>query len=298
MTQVDREPRTSAITFVAVFAHNEERNIERCLGSLHAAGCPQSATVAVLVNGSTDRTASIVTQYAKTRETVKLILISLGDKANAWNEFVHTHAPSEGIVVFVDGDVVAAPGSIAALARALSENSTALIASAVPGSGRNRQAQVDSVLKEHGVQGNLYAVRAQFLQKIRSAGVRMPVGFVREDGLIGALAKWDLDPLGAPWNDTRVVPVRESRFLFDSIPMWSVRGWRQYFRRRVRYSLGHFENAMLGQVLKSAGPTAIPATVTELYKIFPEPIVTWRGLNTFFDWIAVRRITARRAASE
>jgi len=286
------------IQAVAVFAHNEERNIIHCLASLAGAGCPPTAQVVVLANGCTDATVRLVADYAKARPNIMPLVIAKGDKANAWNTFVHEHAPEKGAAIFVDGDVVADRDSISRLATALDECPAAFVASAVPSTGRSRQAQVDTVISEHGVLGNLYAARGEFLARIRHAGIRMPVGFVREDGLIGALAKWDLDPVGTQWDDKRVLPVSQSTFSFESVPAWTPSGWRLYFRRRVRYSVGYFETAMLRRVLKSAGAAAMPRTVEELYGISPLPVVAWRGLDTPFDWMAARRIRKRREAWE
>jgi hypothetical protein len=285
---------TVDIKAVAVFAHNEESNIIRCLDSLPAAGCPESAKVVVLANGCTDRTAGLVGEYASTRPNIVPLVIAKGDKVNAWNTFVHEHMPDGGAAAFVDGDVVPDPHSIALLANALETKPSALVASALPSSGRSHQAQVEAVISERGVLGNLYAVREELLARIRHAGIRMPIGFVFEDGLIGALAKWDLDPANTKWDDERVLPVRQSTFSFRSIPVWTPTGWRQYFRRRVRYSVGHFEAAMLRRVLKTGGASAMPRTVEELYALSPSPTVAWRGIDTPFDWIAARHIRKQR----
>ena len=115
---------TVDIKAVAVFAHNEERNIIRCLNSLPAAGCPGSAKVFVLANGCTDRTAGLVEGYARTRPNIVPLVIAKGDKSNAWNIFVHEHMPDGGAAAFVDGDAVPDPRSIALLANALETNPT------------------------------------------------------------------------------------------------------------------------------------------------------------------------------
>lgn len=280
-------------TTVAVFAHNEERNIVRCLESLPAAGCDAATNIIVLVNGCTDRTLEVVNDYARTRENITPLSINIGDKANAWNVFVYEHSLPTGVAVFVDGDVVPAPESIKILKETLDNDPTALISSALPRSGRNRDAQVESILAERGVYGNLYAVRAEFLARIRSRNIRMPVGFVREDGLIAAMAKWDLDSRNGPWVDERVAPAPGAGFSFQPVPLWKPSAWRQYLRRRVRYSTGYFEIIMLRQILKTGGPERLPATVEEMYAMFPAPRLSWRGLNTVFDWMAKREIEMR-----
>lgn len=275
---------------IAVFAHNEERFILNCLQSLPAAGCGPDIPVYVLINGCTDRSAEVVENYARTHKNIKPVVIQKGDKANAWNVFVHEYAPLDGAVIFMDGDVRTESHAIERLLVALDANPFALLASAVPGSGRNRAEQVRDVIQNRGVQGNLYAVRTDFLRRVRERGVRMPVGFVREDGLVGALVAWDLDPRNIKWDSQRIVPVAESRFLFDPIPLFSWRGLRTYWRRRIRYSVGHFENRMIREILRRDGAEKMPATVQQLYRCSARPTLTWRGINTLFDWLALRRI--------
>src|SRR5215813_10375343 len=70
---------------VAVFAHNEENHIIRCLESLSLAADGSPLSAYVLANGCTDRTEEIVRGYAQTHPGVSLISIAVGDKANAWN---------------------------------------------------------------------------------------------------------------------------------------------------------------------------------------------------------------------
>lgn len=287
----------NTLSAVAVFAHNEERHLHHCLDALDAAGRSENVPVYVLANGCTDRTVDVARDYAARRPNIVVIEIAKGDKANAWNVFVHEHAPQEGFAAFVDGDVTPAPESITRLVEGLIADETAHVASAVPFSGRNRDAQVHAVLASHGVQGNLYVARAAFLDRIRRQNIRMPVGFVREDGLIGALAKWDLDPVRQKWRDERVLVVPQSGFNFDSIPMASASGWRQYLRRRVRYSVGHFETGMLRDVLKTVGAEGMPTTVEALYASADLPQLSWRGVDTLFDWLALRSIGSRRLNS-
>lgn len=77
---------------VAVFAHNEARNIVACLDSLQAASAVPP-TCHVLANACTDATESLVRNYARTHPGVHLVSIAVGDKANAWNVYVHEAAP-------------------------------------------------------------------------------------------------------------------------------------------------------------------------------------------------------------
>ena len=93
------------------------------LDSLQAASSHPIACY-VLANACTDRTEALVRDYAASHANVHLVSIEVGDKANAWNVFVHEVAPSGAAhYFFIDGDVRATVGALDAMAQAL-ENVT------------------------------------------------------------------------------------------------------------------------------------------------------------------------------
>ena len=279
---------------VAVFAHNERKAIGACLESIFAQKIEAELHVYVLANGCTDGTASEVLKLAAKWPAVRLIEIKLGDKANAWNIFVHELAPASAIYFFVDGDVRLDTDALRRLAHAIQSSPESSIASAVPGSGRHRAKYTKLIIEEHGVQGNFYCISSIFVSKLRLRNIRLPVGFVREDGLVGALAKFSLDPKTERWNDSRVKICSEAKFIFRSMRSWHPSDWRKYYRRRVRYSVGHFENRMWRSIWWHQGTESMPANITELYRASGPQKLKWRGLNTLFDWLALRRINAKR----
>lgn len=281
---------------VAVFAHNEEDCIVRCLDSLLASTKnPDTLSIYVLNNGSTDNTAAVVADYATKCRQVQLVEIQIGDKANAWNHFVHNVRPQADCFGFVDGDVTFATGALDELFKALEQNPGAHIATGVPYSGRHRREQIAGLMTDGGVMGNLYAARPEFIAEIRRLNLRMPVGFIREDGLAGAFAMFNLDPLANKWDKTRVITVTSAGFLFTSLKWWRLADIQLYWRRRIRYSIGHFENALLSDLLWSKGTAAMPSDVASLYLTAPPPPLKWRGLDTLFDAIALQRLKQQRS---
>lgn len=279
---------------VAVFAHNEARNIVACLDSLRAAAT-HPLVCHVLANACTDRTEALVRDYAASHPDVHLVSIVRGDKANAWNVFVHEVAPrADTPCFFIDGDVRAMPGSLDAMAQALAQNPAANGVSALPQSGRGVAAFQRDMLRDNGVAGNLYGLRGSFVERIRAQAIKMPFGTIGEDALMGAMLKWDL--LGdSRWDNSRVVVAREAGFAFDSVSPWLPREWKKYFRRRVRYSVRGYQNKMLGRAIQPAGFAALPPHVRDLYPRYPDVLkLEWRGLNTLFDWLAIREIMASR----
>ena len=279
---------------VAVFAHNEARNIIACLDSLRAAA-GHATECYVLANACTDRTEALVREYSASHPGVQLVSIALGDKANAWNVFVHAVAPRGAAhYFFIDGDVRATPGSLDALAQALALHPQANGASALPRSGRGVAAFQRDMLRDNGIAGNLYGLRGSFVERIRAQAIRMPVGTIGEDALMGAMLKWDLRG-DARWDNARVVVAREAGFAFDSVSPWLPREWKKYFRRRVRYSVRGYQNRMLGRAIQPGGFEALPQHVRDLYLRYPELLTLgWRGADTLFDWLAIREIKAAR----
>lgn len=274
---------------VAVFAHNEARNIIACLDSLLTAATHPLACH-VLANACTDRTEALVREYGADHPNVHLVTIALGDKANAWNVFVHEIAHVETPCFFIDGDVRATPGSLDAMAQALIQHPQANGVSALPRSGRGVAAFQRDMLKDNGVAGNLYGLRGSFVERIRTQAIKMPVGTIGEDALMGAMLKWDLQG-DTRWDNDRVVVAREAGFAFDSVSPWLPREWKKYFRRRVRYSVRGYQNKMLGRTIQPAGFAALPHHVRELYPRYPDVLkLKWRGLDTLFDWLAIQEI--------
>jgi glycosyltransferase involved in cell wall biosynthesis len=279
---------------VAVFAHNEARNIIACLDSLQAAAT-HPIECHVLANACSDRTEALVREYATRHPNVHLLLITLGDKANAWNVFVHEVAlRGASHYFFIDGDVRATPGALDEMAAVLTQHPQANGVSALPKSGRGVAAFQRDMLKDNGVAGNLYGLRGAFVEHIRLQMIHMPIGTIGEDALMGAMLKWDLRG-DSRWDNSKVVVARDAGFEFDSVSFWLPREWKKYYRRRVRYSVRGYQNKMLGRAIQPAGFEALPQQVRDLYPRYPELLeLEWRGLNTVFDWLAIREIKAAR----
>jgi hypothetical protein len=193
--------------------------------------------------------------------------------------------------VFVDGDAEVAPGSVAALAAALAADPHANAASGVPLNGRNAAAYRQALIAGHGLFGDLYALRGDFLARMQARGLRLPVDLVGDDSLVGALAKTDLQD-ESHWDDARVVPVAEAGFYCEPGALTPA-GLRLQHRRLVNYSLRHFQNRIVSQLMRERGPEALPERLADLY---PEWLPRWapRPRHWWFDRLALARI--RRAA--
>jgi len=272
---------------IAVFAHNEEGHILHCLRSIQDTGLQ----VYVLINGCTDATERVVAAYASNVAGVELISIATADKANAWNVFVHRVAPLAEAYYFLDGDVIIAPGALDELAKTLKGHSHAHAAAAVPLTGRSRRLMTKMVLTDRLVMGNLYALSGAFVHLLRRFNLQMPIGYIGDDGWVTSIAKWNGDPQNA-WDETRVEPCLNAGYLYRSFSPFVAADWKKYWRRRVRYSLRHFQHLLLCTVLKEGGLSAMPTNVRDLYLRYSDVAsLRPRKEDFFFDWLALRHIS-------
>jgi glycosyltransferase involved in cell wall biosynthesis len=279
---------------VMVLAHNEERHIVACLDSIFASEGARAFEVFVMANGCTDRTEQLVRDYARREPSVQLVSIELGDKCNAWNEFIHkvapTECPSRSIYYFMDGDARVVRGSLTALARTLDSKPRAHAAAAVPGSGRNAARDAQELIRDHGLVANLYALRGKFVERLRQAKVRLPLKLEGDDGLLGALIKWDLAPERQGFELDRIAPCPEASFEFEPLSPFRPANWRMYWRRAVRYGRRNYEFQLLGRALKTRGLAGLPADVTDLYDAARSLPLRWQGLYTVTNFIALEKM--------
>ncbi|HKA43525.1 MAG TPA: glycosyltransferase family A protein [Burkholderiales bacterium] len=279
---------------VMVLAYNEERHIAACLDSVFAADPDRRFEVFVMANGCTDRTEEVVRAYSRSGPEVHLVSIPVGDKCNAWNVFVHETVPSRcpgrEVYFFMDGDATVTRGSFNVMARALRAQPHAHAASAVPASGHNVARDRDELLRMHGLVANLYSLRGAFVERLRALRVRIPLKLEGDDGLIGALIKWDLAPERNEFDHQRIVACADASFEFEPISPLRPADWKVYWKRAIRYGRRHYEFQLLGSCLKSRGVAGLPADITEFYPRAESLRLRWDGLYTLTNLIALKQM--------
>lgn len=274
---------------VTVLAHQEERRIAQCLESLPLAD--PDVAVHLVVNGSSDRTAEIGHGVARMFPGLQVHELEQGGKSRSWNRFNFDMLPRFGRThVFVDGDAVIAPGSIAALDRALAERPHANAASGFPLNGRGAAQYAESIERQRGLFGDLYALRGDFLARMKAQAIRLPVDLVGDDGLVGALAKTDLRHEDH-WDDERVVPVRGAGFYCEPVRLRDPGSFAMHYKRLVNYSVRHLQNRLVSQIMRGPGPPGLPQRMSALYAANRESLVPRAGLpDAWFDRRAIRRM--------
>lgn len=275
---------------MAVFAHNEERDIVACLTSLISGHDGAPPPIHVLVNGCTDSTTEVVRSFAHAHPTLEIHEIELGDKANAWNVYIHTIADAALDHVFIDGDVRAGAQALPALKRALEANPRCHAVTGVPGSGRSAARWIEEMRTDGGLAGNLYALRSTFVCELRARAVRIPIGLIGEDALVGAMAAFSLDPPSG-WNRERIAVAEDARFEFTPLRIYAPSDIRLYMRRRVRYALRTIQNRMTRIHVRRHGFAALPERVSDLYRGYPSELHSSGSLtDRIFGRLALRKI--------
>lgn len=277
---------------ITVLAHQEAARIAICMRSLPLGDA--RAAIHIVVNGSTDQTAIIARDIASGFANVTVHEFAEGGKARSWNRFMFdTLGAFHPVHVFVDGDAEVAAGSIGALASILESNPHANAASALPLNGRKALSYQDAMRQEHGLFGDLYALRGSFLTRMKAAGIRLPDDLVGDDGLLAAMAKTDLQS-EANWDDKRLLVCEGAGFLCEPVQMFDISSWRLQYRRMINYSVRYYQNRLISNIMRSTGPASLPKQLVELYP-HEMPLLAPRSSfpEAWFDRLALRRMAAR-----
>jgi glycosyltransferase involved in cell wall biosynthesis len=282
---------------ICIFAHNEERLLPSCIAALDAAAAGGDYAVHVLENGSTDRTVEVARALAAADSRITVHELSLGDKANAWNEYVHRIAPRAEMHVFVDGDVRPSRGAFRSLAFAFEGSPKALGAAALPTTGRSRRAWAAKLFREHYISGNLYALKGAAIEMLRQQNIMLPVGAFGEDGIITYILLTDFKGGPDDSHRTRIAVASGAHFEFDSLEA-NPRDAAIFRRRMNRYSQRWFQNQILYPKLKREGLGALPDSVAEIFTL--ENLAPMRPRfdpqHFFVDRATLRRLRAEACA--
>lgn len=273
---------------VGIFAHQEERRIGQCLASLPLDRA--DTLFHVLVNGSTDATAARARAAAGGRANIRVHDITAGGKSRTWNHFVHDLLTGdEGAAIFLDGDAEIQPGSIDALVADLAAHPRANAAAGMPVNGRAVEAYRRGMREEGGLFGDLYALSGRFVAAIRARGLRLPDDLIGDDGLVAAWAHTGLQRDDA-WALERVTACEEAGFACEPVSLSSPASWRMQYRRLINYSVRHFQNRIISDIMGKEGPDGLPRRVDSLYPQWLPRLSPRPGLTGWFDRRALARM--------
>ncbi len=311
-TQINTDLRISQLStggnkpccVIAVFAYNNAKTIQAALKSIVAATDHRDVSIYVLANGCTDTTIDKVRACSELMPNLWLVEIPEADKASAWNIFIHDLFPEEEASdfktwFFMDGDVTLAPNSMPILTSTLDNSQNAEAVGGMPGSGRDMDAWRRRMVSNGMLAGNYYALRGSFVQQVRKAQIRIPVGLIGEDffvsWMIANILWWDTEPE----RRSRCVFSGGAEFMFRPLSPLRLPDYKTYLHRKWRYTLRGFQNQMLIMLLMEEGLASMPSTVEELYRrVPPPPNLDWAGfIQTPLNLLAVKKIRSFREMS-
>ena len=279
---------------VVVFTRNEDGLCE-CIESILASEGSFISRITVIVNGSS---GSFVQEARRLKARYGGILrvfeIPLGDKSHAWNQYVYGVNEDHAFHAFVDAYVRVRPNAIPLLVQALEGNARAVAATGVPSMGRQARALAAEMNLRGGLHGSLHVLRGTFIGRIRAAGIRLPIGLYRGDGLIGSMAMHDLAPLQTPFDKTLIEVVSDATWEFNPLNPFNLADMKRYWRRRIRQARGRYENAYLKTRIYTGGYNSLPVYLDPpLLEFTSHASVKPRSAEeAFFMWLARREITA------
>lgn len=260
------EPRS-----VAIIASREDvATLKNCIDSVIRACKGKPAVIDVLVNGNPQLAQQAATSPLEGAQphTVRIWSIRQGDKAHAWNEYVHRIWPQRGDAIFVDGYVEVEADAFDALDGALAALPDAWGATGVPTSGRSAGHLREQMLREGGFHGNLNLLREHVLHKLKTSGFRLPLGLYRTDSLTGALLMFGLDPAAHTWDKRRIAVAPGAVWTVRAIGKLSYRNLVAHWKRMLRQAQGDLENRGVREHLavKRLAPPLLPATSQALVR--------------------------------
>jgi hypothetical protein len=234
------EPRS-----VAIIASREDvTTLKHCIDSVIHACKDNAAVIDILVNGNPQLAQDVAQIPFGCPERCRLRIWSIrqGDKAHAWNEYVHRIWPGRGDAIFLDGYVEVEAGAFDALEEALAASADAWGATGVPTSGRSAAHLRALMLREGGFHGNLNVLRAHVMQKLQASGFRLPLGLYRTDSLTGALLMFGLDPAANSWDKRRIAVVPGAVWKVRAMGRISYKNIVSQWKRMLRQAQGDLEN--------------------------------------------------------
>jgi hypothetical protein len=256
---------------IAIISSRETANVlAAVIGAAARAASDSVSLIDVMVNGNEDL-ASQTSHWLKNRGDaawphIRVWHSSTGDKANAWNQYVHTVWPGSTMAFFVDGYAGVKLDAFRVLSDGLGRDPNALAAAAVPTEGRSAKRLRTMMVREGGIHGNLYAVRGETLALLRERGFRLPLGIYRTDPTLGAAIAFGLDPATYQWDPRRILVQADAtwRILTEGpnrLP--SVQGM---WGRIMRQAQGVLENAAVRDYFanRKCRPESLPRTNYEL----------------------------------
>ncbi|MDO6542036.1 glycosyltransferase family A protein [Photobacterium sanguinicancri] len=275
---------------ICVFAYNLEHHIEKSINSIIKNQGNYSASIYIMANGCKDKTAEVAYKIAKKNKKVHVVELSIGDKSNAWNIFTYDYYDHSSIPIFVDGDLEFENDAIKNIIDFhLSHPAYNSISSFPFEHGRSSIAWRKELLEKHQFTGNLYLLSQPFISKIISQDVKLPVGLIGDDSMLGYLSATNLEQ-NSDRPKQRIGVCQSAIFTYEPLAIFSIKDIKLYLRRRVRYSTRYMQQSSIVPNLKVHGLSAMPEDASTISKELL-PAIRWKSSNLIFDIIAKHKLS-------
>lgn len=230
---------------ITAFAYNEEQNIEATLSSILAAVDSNLDQLTIMANGCSDNTAAVAERFLSQQALpYKVISLTLGDKCNTWNTYVYEHLTNSTVQFFIDCDVQFSERAFPLLANKLNESPDKNAVTGLPLSGRNKAKYSELVTRYSCLFGNLYGLKREFLERLTSQNIKLPIGLCWIDAQLTKLVNEDLRPERDDYQH-RVTFIANTGYLFESLKPWRKEDRKLYLSRIARYQAGQLQEPYL-----------------------------------------------------
>lgn len=265
---------------IGVYAANEAPVLGDCILSIDRACAGHRAGITVILNGTRDHSVQVLSALRLQYAGLRVFMLPFGDKSNAINTFFYDLRRPAAVCIQADGYARISPGSLAAMRAVLFREEKINIVSTCQATGRSAEAETRRTLAGGKCTGQFHAVRPSFIDRFVAAAMRLPLRLYWGDGLLGSMAAHDLDPVGNPWDDGRVVGIREAQFEITPLSRWRWRDIQRQYSREIRQTLGRMQNEAIKAIIYKAGYAALPIDANDMVREWlltnrPQPRSPW-----------------------
>lgn len=258
---------------VAIFSSRESPATLQATTEAAIRAVGERGLVDVVVNGNrllasafAELTPKLQTMCEEHGAVVRTWFVLCGDKAHAWNTYLHELWPQSEIAFFVDGYARVRGNACALLRQAMLDEPEAMAATGIPTCGRTASHLAAQMLREGGMHGNFYAVKRETMSALRSRGFRLPLGMYRTDSTLGAVLSFRLNPSQYEWDPKQIIVHPAATWDIDERAWWDPAAMLSHYRRLLRQGQGVLENLAVRDHLavRRQAPETMPETVAEL----------------------------------
>lgn len=235
---------------VVMFAYNEEQNITASIKSVFANADGQLERFFLLANGCSDDTVKVAKRVKQELgfDALNIVEITLGDKCNAWNMYMHDLAQPADVHFFCDADVEFSSDCFPQMAQHLmSTPEQTVVVAGMPLSGRNNDFYHSLIVERSCFFGNLYGMKHSFVQRIQDKPFRLPIGLNWIDSFLTKAVNTDLNffdynlPNRTTWIDN-------VGYQFEGLSIFRKSDFTLYVNRIARYELGKIQEIFLDEL--------------------------------------------------